>query len=479
MSDAEADTDAQREAAYVYTIGAVHLQALEELIADCPGDLEIRQTRDGSALDVTVTLPFNELSPQIVDAARNMVDSWVAAYSLIRHVGVRIVGTRVYPVRHGSRVLEPAAHTLSGVQPQALFLLASRLVRSEKALIAARALAAARCEISCRAGLARLWEAVEVIFGEEDNAGALLDPEELAAVDQALRSILPGDKAAKVCTMMSEVGGTYSSERIAAGLSRHCSKSRSALQRLIHEIAQSRTRDSSGSGDTDNAQIYFAQLEDILQSTVRAECGLDSFHVCAWGDEYVRLCGDVAAELRHDFPHDRGWDSDQKAAVALAYGTHCAACGQKAELYEHHLVPVSEGGGHGPTVYLCARCHDATHGVSRTDLRTLTKAALARKKARGERIGREPYGFLPGSGQLRPDPNTFPIVKDILQMRGYGSTLQQISDKLNERGVKSHHGGKWYPSSVKIVLGNRHIYEEHLGTFDVAEHNPQERLNDL
>jgi site-specific DNA recombinase len=100
----------------------------------------------------------------------------------------------------------------------------------------------------------------------------------------------------------------------------------------------------------------------------------------------------------------------------------------------------------------------AVANLERDNISMRTKAALAEKKRRGERIGREPYGFLRGSGQLKPDPETFPVVKDILQMRGYGATLQQIADKLNERGVKAHHGGKWYPSSVKIVVGNRGVY---------------------
>ena len=100
----------------------------------------------------------------------------------------------------------------------------------------------------------------------------------------------------------------------------------------------------------------------------------------------------------------------------------------------------------------------AIANLERDNISMRTKAALAEKKRRGERIGREPFGFLPGSGQLKPDPNTFPVVKDILQMRGYGATLQQIADKLNERGVKAHQGGKWYPSSVKIVVGNRGVY---------------------
>ena len=32
------------------------------------------------------------------------------------------------------------------------------------------------------------------------------------------------------------------------------------------------------------------------------------------------------------------------------------------------------------------------------------------------------------------------------------STLQQIADALNDRGVATARGGKWYPSNVKNIL---------------------------
>lgn len=40
---------------------------------------------------------------------------------------------------------------------------------------------------------------------------------------------------------------------------------------------------------------------------------------------------------------------------------HCWVCGQREGLNEHHLVPQSCGGTHGPTVTMCAAHHTVIH----------------------------------------------------------------------------------------------------------------------
>lgn len=69
-----------------------------------------------------------------------------------------------------------------------------------------------------------------------------------------------------------------------------------------------------------------------------------------------------------------------------------------------------------------------------------TKEALARKKARGEKLGRKPSI----DGDLR---------RRLLALRAGGLTYQEISDRLNEEGVPTPRGGKqWRPSSLESVL---------------------------
>lgn len=58
----------------------------------------------------------------------------------------------------------------------------------------------------------------------------------------------------------------------------------------------------------------------------------------------------------------------------------CAACGRTAELHEHHLVPRSCGGLHGPTTDICPNCHDLVHkaALDPSVLRTVKDMATRR-----------------------------------------------------------------------------------------------------
>ena len=57
------------------------------------------------------------------------------------------------------------------------------------------------------------------------------------------------------------------------------------------------------------------------------------------------------------------------------------------------------------------------------------------------------------SGQRcdRPELETLPIVRE-LQESGIG-TLQGMADALNARGIPTARGARWYPTTVKNLLG--------------------------
>lgn len=44
--------------------------------------------------------------------------------------------------------------------------------------------------------------------------------------------------------------------------------------------------------------------------------------------------------------------------------THCWICLSPSSLHEHHIVPRAYGGSDGPTVTLCATCHNGIHHVA-------------------------------------------------------------------------------------------------------------------
>lgn len=50
---------------------------------------------------------------------------------------------------------------------------------------------------------------------------------------------------------------------------------------------------------------------------------------------------------------------------------HCWVCDDVSSLHEHHIIPQAYGGVDGPTVTLCATCHNGVHHVAdgRADMR--------------------------------------------------------------------------------------------------------------
>ena len=84
-----------------------------------------------------------------------------------------------------------------------------------------------------------------------------------------------------------------------------------------------------------------------------------------------------------------------------------------------------------------------------------TTAALAAKRANGERTGQVPYGHdLADDGvSLVPNETEQAVLADILAMREAGDTLQAITDALTVRGVRTKTGNAvWSLWSLRGIL---------------------------
>ncbi|AMN44095.1 resolvase [Rhodoplanes sp. Z2-YC6860] len=94
-----------------------------------------------------------------------------------------------------------------------------------------------------------------------------------------------------------------------------------------------------------------------------------------------------------------------------------------------------------------------------------TKAALAAKKAGGARLGNPSNIAQAGELGRIVQTNEFvtglvPIIQAI-QSAG-ATTLREMSDALNQRGIRSPRGGRWHVSSVLNVLTRAHELERSL-----------------
>jgi DNA invertase Pin-like site-specific DNA recombinase len=93
----------------------------------------------------------------------------------------------------------------------------------------------------------------------------------------------------------------------------------------------------------------------------------------------------------------------------------------------------------------------------RAMISTRTKAALAAAKARGVALGNPKLSRARKSAVAsiraladQHAANVLPVIREI--RRAGATSLHQIADSLNARGITTPRGGRWYASSVRNVL---------------------------
>ena len=155
------------------------------------------------------------------------------------------------------------------------------------------------------------------------------------------------------------------------------------------------------------------------------------------------------------------------AALAEARKRKCAVCVAKLDRLSRdvhfisglmvHRVPflVAELGADVDPFIL--HLFAALAQKERAMIATRTRAALAAAKARGRKLGgpklaeareRAVASIVAGADRLAA--NVVPIIRE-MQHAGV-STLRDIAEALNARGVPTARGGMWYASTVRNVL---------------------------
>ncbi|MGD0947666.1 MAG: recombinase family protein [Candidatus Binatia bacterium] len=119
------------------------------------------------------------------------------------------------------------------------------------------------------------------------------------------------------------------------------------------------------------------------------------------------------------------------------------------------LAADGTGNGDGPEAILLRRIVDAFAEYERVMIRARTCAALAVKKARGERISREPrYGWalLPDGVHVAPDLKEQRIVGLVRKYRRRGLALRQIGGRLLAAGLRPRSGRQWHPQTIASIV---------------------------
>jgi DNA invertase Pin-like site-specific DNA recombinase len=94
-----------------------------------------------------------------------------------------------------------------------------------------------------------------------------------------------------------------------------------------------------------------------------------------------------------------------------------------------------EGDGTDPSAKLMRQIVDAFAEYERALIGARTKAALAAKKVKGERVGGIPYGFSDINGQLVPNDAERKVIAYARELSSQGMSLRGICETFREEGV--------------------------------------------
>jgi len=92
-----------------------------------------------------------------------------------------------------------------------------------------------------------------------------------------------------------------------------------------------------------------------------------------------------------------------------------------------------------------------------------TREIIAKKRAKGERVGHAPFGYTYKDKKLVAVPSELDTVRLIREQREKGLSYHKIARYLNERKIMSKRGGIWYAETVKTVFQNSLVTQNFMG----------------
>jgi DNA invertase Pin-like site-specific DNA recombinase len=134
------------------------------------------------------------------------------------------------------------------------------------------------------------------------------------------------------------------------------------------------------------------------------------------------------------------------AALAERFAQHAGA----------HIVTVSgEGNGDGPEAQLMRTILDAFAQYEKALIVLRTKAGLARKREKAERLGMVPYGKRLAADRvhLLDHPTEQAVIATVRALRTSGLSYRAVAAELNRRGLTNRVGGRFTHTQVVRMLG--------------------------
>jgi site-specific DNA recombinase len=230
---------------------------------------------------------------------------------------------------------------------------------------------------------------------------------------------------------------------------------------------QAKTRRRVPSGDPTRAIAYLrvstteqANGPEAQRAAVEAWATGRGIEVCAWhedrgvsgaapADERPGLLAAFAALVEHGAGCLVVAKRDRVARDVVV----AAVVERLAAQHGASLVSADgAGNGEGAEAELMRGILAAFAQFERALIRGRTRAGMAAKRARGERVGAIPLGQrLDELGNLAPDPDEQRVVARVLELHADGMTERGITDALNAEGHPAR-GARWHRSAVSRLL---------------------------
>jgi DNA invertase Pin-like site-specific DNA recombinase len=140
----------------------------------------------------------------------------------------------------------------------------------------------------------------------------------------------------------------------------------------------------------------------------------------------------------------------------LARDTYVAVLIDRAALAKGARVQTADGTGNGDQAADAFMRHvlDGAAAYELAMIKARTTAALAHKKAKGERTGGMPYGFMTGGDgrTLEPNPTEQTVVALVRELHAAGVALRRIVLELAARGHVPRTGKDWHKTQIVRML---------------------------
>jgi site-specific DNA recombinase len=144
-------------------------------------------------------------------------------------------------------------------------------------------------------------------------------------------------------------------------------------------------------------------------------------------------------------------------------GRSLAVCETLSEFFRAHnveLVSVKDCFGTGMSGTLMRQIMGAIAQYDRSMMLARMNSSKREALARGRFVGGGiPYGYRLGKpGELEIEPKAAAAVRRVFELHKLGLSSVRVAAKLNEEGVPSARGGRWYNSTVLDLVKRQDFY---------------------